>query len=87
MLEFSPSFPVSTPPTRCGWYPASTEEDFTKQRHYNGASWSAPVDEAGSQAEFDAARAIRMSPDRVANLRWCGLTADSHAWLAAELAR
>jgi len=87
MIEFTQPYPGSVAPVRSGWYPASTEDDFTKQRYYDGASWSAPVDEAGSRAEFDAARAIRMSPDRVAALRWRGLTRRSARWLAAELAR
>jgi hypothetical protein len=85
MINYTHAFPGSVAPTRSGWFPV----DPHQRAHFDTGTgaWSEAVDEDASDDAHRSARATRMSPERAAALRWSGLTADSHAWLAAELAR
>jgi len=85
MIEFTQRFPGSVVPVRSGWYPI----DPHQRAHFDACTgaWSEAVDEDANDDAHNAARATRMSPDRVAGLRWQGFTERSARWLADELGR
>lgn len=84
LLQFTPTLPGTTPPTRTGWYPVNRAQ----HAHFDAdtSTWSELCDDDSGDGAHDAARARRLDPVQVRALQWSGLTRRSAEWLAAEMA-
>jgi hypothetical protein len=80
-LTFTPWF-RGIPPSRPGWYSTSA----ARHAHHDGRQWSVQVDEDASDDAHTLARRTPTPTERQHEVEWRGLTLDSFAALALEMA-
>lgn len=72
---------LSSNPCRAGWYSVAG----SLRSYWDGAQWSATVDEDASEAAHERAQLEPLPQDQRRGMRWRGLTENSFAWLAYEM--